>query len=218
MSVSIRDHAILDSATARLEELIDACRRGGGLHAHAPHLAEDVMRKAKKLRTSLAGLQASLEPGAQIAEEEKPGRKAALLYRLYASPLLYEMVRFVGRGGRSEIEFWDFYREFGRQYSQEKASAAVAELFDFDKTTLPAVVRIKPKVLPLCSSLLGPRPENEPSREEESGGAVIVVPATVQLSLDQKRLCRQALRPNQCSGVHAKWPERRSQPSGRIHP
>jgi len=167
--VSIRDHAILESASARLEELIDACRRGGGLHAHAPHVAAEVARKAKSLRTSLTGLKASLEPGAQIPEE-KPGRKPALLYRLYSAPLLYEMVRFVGYGGRSEIEFWDFYREMARQYPVEKASAAVDELFDIDKTTLPAIVRIKPKVLPLCTSLLGPLPEKERQDKAESGG------------------------------------------------
>jgi len=162
VGVNIRDRAILNSASARLEELINACRRGGGLHAHAPHRAAEVARKAKSLRTSLAGLAAALEAGVEPPpEQEKPGRKSALLYRLYASPLLYEMVRFVGAGGRSEIEFWDFYRELGQQHSQEKASAAVAELFDIDKSTLPATVRIKPKVLPLCGPLLGPLPEKE---------------------------------------------------------
>lgn len=162
MAPSIREHAILEAALERLEELINACRRGGGLHVLAPHRAAEVSRKAKSLRRSLAELAAAMEAGAEPPpEQEKPGRKPALLYRLYASPLLYEMVRFVGAGGRSEIEFWDFYRELGRRHSQEKASAAVAELFDFDKATLPATVRIKPKVLPLCGPLLGPLPEKE---------------------------------------------------------
>jgi hypothetical protein len=49
----IRDHAVLEAASARLEELIEACRRGGGLHAQAPHLSAQVSRKAKSLRSSL---------------------------------------------------------------------------------------------------------------------------------------------------------------------
>ena len=159
--VSIRDHAILSSAATRLDELIDACRRGHSLYCHSPHLAADVTRKAKALRTSLGSLTASLEPGAEIPKEEKPGRKSPLLYRLYASPLLYEMVRFVGREGKSEIEFWDYYQEMAQKHTVEKASAAVDELFDIDKAALPAAVRIKPKVLPLCRSLLGPQPEKE---------------------------------------------------------
>jgi len=36
MPGDIRDHAILQSASARLEELIAACRPGGKLHGHAP--------------------------------------------------------------------------------------------------------------------------------------------------------------------------------------
>jgi len=135
VGVNIRDRAILNSASGRLEDLIEACRRGGGLHAHAPHRTAEVSRKAKSLRTSLAGLAAALEAGVEPPpEQEKPVRKSALLYRLYSSPLLYEMVRFVGAGGRKELEFWDFYRELAPKYSQEKTSAALHELLDFDKS------------------------------------------------------------------------------------
>jgi len=69
MPGDIRHHAILKSASERLEELIDACWRRGAIHGHFPNLAADVTRKAKSLRTSLASLSAFLD-GA--AEPEQP--------------------------------------------------------------------------------------------------------------------------------------------------
>jgi len=156
---SIRDHAILNSTAYRLEELIEVCLRGGSLHSHAPNLAADVTRKAKALRTALAGLVAALEGEAQPQQPEGTRRKQPLTARLHSQPLLFEMIRFVGHGGRSEIEFWDFYREMASRYTQLRASAAVDELLDIDKATLPATVHIKPAVLPLCRLMLGPEIE-----------------------------------------------------------
>jgi hypothetical protein len=158
VTISLRDRAILVSATARLDELLSVCKRGSALFCHAPNLARDVTRKAETLRTALAGLTAALDGKPQ--SETLSSGQPSLLYRLYSQPLLHKMVRFV-RYGRSEIEFWDLYREMAQQYTQEKASAAVDELFDIDASALPATVRLKPHVLPLCKALLGPEPGKE---------------------------------------------------------
>ncbi len=151
----IRDHAILRSTSTRLEELISACRRRGGIHDHSPNLAADVTRKAKALRTSLAGLMASLDGAAQ--PEQPMGRKKDLRYRVYFDPLLTEMVRFVGNAGRNELDFWDFYRDLAGRYTTERASAAYEELCTMDKSNLPATVFLKPEVRAMLDPLLGER-------------------------------------------------------------
>jgi hypothetical protein len=159
MVISVRDQAILTSVAERLEELLLACKRGNPMSVHAPNLSQDVIRKAKALRTSFIGLAGAREGSPQPARMNT--RKRPLLYRLYSQPVLYEMVRFVGYAGRSEIEFWDYYRQMAQRHTQEKASAAVDELFDIDKSTLPAIVRIKPQVLSICKGILGLEPGRE---------------------------------------------------------
>jgi hypothetical protein len=158
MPGDIRDHAVLHSASARLKELIAACQRGGNLHGHAPNLAVEVRRKARALHTALAGLITSLETGVDAQPEPSTARKPHLRYRLYADPVLYETHRFVGHAGRSELEFWDYYRELAGQYGQERASAAYSELCDLDKSCLPATVLLKPSVRILGGPLLGAPP------------------------------------------------------------
>lgn len=64
MPLNIRDHAILESASARLGELISSCRRLGPVYVIDPALAADVTRKAKGLSTSLGKLCAAADdPG-----------------------------------------------------------------------------------------------------------------------------------------------------------
>ena len=78
MPGDIGDHAILKSASERLEELIDGCRRRGAIHGHFPNLADDVTSKAKSLRTSLASLSAFLDGAPQPKQsQESSGRSCA---------------------------------------------------------------------------------------------------------------------------------------------
>jgi hypothetical protein len=159
MPADIRDHAILRESSAKLEELIHACRRRAAIHGHSPNLAADVTRKAKALRTSLASLISSLDRDAEAERPHAGKRKQPLYYRLSFDRAMTEMVRFVGYGGRSEIEFWDYYRDLAGRYSQQRASEAYQELCDLDRSTEPVTVLLKPEVQKLCGPLLGPPPE-----------------------------------------------------------
>jgi len=161
MPGDIRDHAILQEASTKLDELIAVCKRGGKLYGHAPTLAADVTRKSKALRTSLTGLIASLESRVDSQQEQPPKRKQHLRYRLYADPALYETVRFVGHAGRNELEFWEYYRELAGRYGQERASNAYNELCDIDKSSLPATVLLKPKVRMIGGPLLCDHPSEQ---------------------------------------------------------
>lgn len=152
--MNLRDHVIIDTTLSKLDDLIAACRRGTTIYTHSPNLAADVTRKAKSLRTSLTGLTASLD-GKPVPFREEPIRRELSSVRIYSSPLLADMIQFVGKDGRSELEFWDFYREVAKKYGQERVSGAKEELLDIDTATLPATVRIKPHVLSLCGLLLG---------------------------------------------------------------
>jgi hypothetical protein len=78
LALNIRDRAILESAAARLEELIEACRARGPVYCIDPGLTNDVVRKAKGLRTSLGKLLAAVDdPGHQPAKQrEKYGDRA----------------------------------------------------------------------------------------------------------------------------------------------
>ncbi len=153
----IRDHAVLQSSSDRLEELIAVCRRGGNLHIRFPNLTADVSRRAKALNKALAGLVAALDTGVDSQPEQPTGRKKHLRYRIYFDPLLTEMVRFVGNAGKNELEFCDFYRDLAHRYTTERASAAYEEICGIDKSKLPATVFLKPEVRALCCPLLGER-------------------------------------------------------------
>ncbi len=59
--MNIRDWSAVERTAAWLEELIEACRRGGSLYAANNDPVRDVTRKAKALRTSLTTLRTFLD-------------------------------------------------------------------------------------------------------------------------------------------------------------
>src|ERR1700722_16235943 len=101
MSLNLRDQAILESAAARLGELIGACRARGPIYCIDPMLTADVTRKAKGLQTSLGKLQAALaHPDHQPSKHEAPKPKGPLHLRLHYQLPYAELARFVSYGGK----------------------------------------------------------------------------------------------------------------------
>jgi hypothetical protein len=159
MSVNIRELAILNSTAQRLEELIEACRRRGGLCGVDPELNRDVLRKATALKTALGKLQAAVDdPDHQPARREQPARKEPLHLRLYFRPALAELARFVSYGGKRESDVWARWQELRARFGDNKVKGAVEELTVRDVKSGLTVLR--PEVRRLCGQLLGPAPED----------------------------------------------------------
>jgi hypothetical protein len=60
--MNIQDVSALERTAVWLDELIQACRKGGLVHSANPKLTTEVTRKAKGLRTSIMALREHVIP------------------------------------------------------------------------------------------------------------------------------------------------------------
>lgn len=160
MSLNIHYRAVLRSATARLDELIDACKVRGAVYCVDPELTRDVLRKAKGLQTSLAKLQEAADDPEHrpTRQPEKLPPSGVLAVRLYQEPCLYELARFLSYGGKTDVQFMEFFAGHKAKYG-ERAALAMRQIALIEPGTNLWVLR--PEARKACRVLLGPAPESE---------------------------------------------------------
>ena len=158
MHFDIRDLSTIKGTLANLGKLIEACRPRGPFYAHGKEIANEVIRGAKGLRSSLEKLQHAVEDPSRTLSGPTPSTKSPIIQRLCQEPRLHELARFISYGGKRPDQVEEFMA--GQRASHgDKAMWAMHELTATGPESGLTVLR--PEALRACRVLLGPAPDSD---------------------------------------------------------